>query len=380
MSSERIRIGIVGLKPGESWAGVAHVPALRSMPDRFVISGVANSRLESSRAAAAALDIPHAFAGAQELVASPDIDAVTVTITVPQHLAAVKAALQAGKHVYCEAPLGNGLAEAEEMAALAREKDVVAAVGLQARVAPQILYLRELVAGGFVGRVLSSSMTGWGGNWGSTAGNVARLGYLLDVANGATMLTIPVGHTLAALRDVLGDITEVSALLDTRMPEVRSEDDGSTLTMTAPDQILLTARLESGAPLSVHYQGGMPNGIEGFIWDIHGSEGDIRVTAPFGHAQMAQLSLFGAKAGAGGLAPMQLPRRFAEGAPEETVPGNVARNYARMAQDIRTGSHTVSGFDDAVGLQRLIDAIERSAHSGSRVTLAPSNRGIPLSE
>lgn len=378
MSTDRIRVGIIGLKPGESWASVAHVPALRSMPDRFNIAGVANSRLESSRAAAEALGIPQAFANVDALIASPDIDAVTVTITVPRHLAVVKAALAAGKHLYCEAPLGNGLAEAEEMAALARGKNSIAVVGLQARVAPEVLYLRALLAEGFVGRVLSSSMSGWGGNWGPTAGNLARLGYLLDASNGATLLTIPLGHTLAALRDVLGDVTEVSARADTRMPEIRSEEDGSTLTMTAPDQILLAARLESGAPLSVHYQGGMPNGIEGFVWDIHGTEGDIRATAPFGHTQMAPLSLFGAKSGTGRLEPIEVPRRFADGAPEERVPGNVARNYARMAQDIRTGSRAASSFDDAVGLQRLIDAIETSARSGARITLAPSNRAVPL--
>jgi len=380
MSADRIRVGIVGLKPGESWAGVAHVPALQSMPDRFVIAGVANSRLESSRAAAEALGIPRAFANADELIASPDIDAVTVTITVPQHLPVVKSALEAGKHLHCEAPLGNGLAEVEAMAALARGNDGVAVVGLQARVAPPVLYLRALLTEGFVGRVLSSSVSGWGGNWGPTAENLARLGYLLDAGNGATMLTIPLGHTLAALRDVLGDVTEVSALVDTRVPEVRSADDGSTLTMTAPDQILLTARLESGAPISVHYQGGMPNGTAGFTWDIHGTEGDLRVTAPFGHTQMAPLSLFGAKAGSGRLQPIEVPPRFAEGAPEEPVPGNVTRNYARMAQDIRTGSRRASSFDDALGLQRLIDAIETSARSGSRVMLAPSNRAVPLPE
>jgi hypothetical protein len=52
----------------------------------------------------------------------------------------------------------------------------------------------------------------------------------------------------------------------------------------------------------------------------------------------------------------------------------------RMAQDIHTGSRTASGFDDALGLQRLIDAIEKSDRSGSRVTLAPSNRTVPLPE
>ncbi|MFZ0792001.1 MAG: sigma-54 dependent transcriptional regulator [Chromatiaceae bacterium] len=88
------------------------------------------------------------------------------------------------------------------MAALAGGTDCVAVVGLQARVAPQLLYLRALLTEGYVGRVLSSTLRGWGGNWGPTAANLARLGYLLDASNGATLLTIPLGHTLAALRAV----------------------------------------------------------------------------------------------------------------------------------------------------------------------------------
>ena len=380
MSEKKIRVGIIGLKPGESWAGVAHVPSLQHLSDSFIINGVANSSLESSRAAAETLGIPYAFGSAEELIASPEIDAVTVTITVPQHLKVVKAALEAGKHVYCEAPLGNGLAEAEEMAELARKQGVTAVVGLQARCAPEIFYLRQLLSEGYVGEVISSSLTGWGGNWGPTAENISRLGYLLDKKNGATMLTIPLGHTLAAVRDVLGDITEVSAILDTRISEVRSLDDGSTLTQTAPDQILVTARLEGGEPFSVHYQGGMPNGIEGFAWDIHGTEGDLRVTAPFGHGQMAQLSISGAKIGSGELTPIEVPKQFYEGYKGEPVPGNVLRNYARMAGDIKNGSSRASNFDDAVGVQRLIDAIERSSSTGSRISLKAVNRALPLPE
>ena len=374
MDIDPIRVGIVGLKPGESWAAMAHVPALRALGKDFTVAGVANSTLDSSRAAAAALDIPHAFDGAADLIASPDIDAVTVTITVPQHVDVVRAALEAGKHVYCEAPLGRDLAEAEEMAALARAAPGVAVVGLQARVAPAVLHLRDLVAGGRIGTVLSSALRGWGGNWGATAENTDRLGYLLDAANGATLLTIPLAHTLAALRDVLGDVTELSARQAVRLPEVRAED-GRTLAKTAPDQILVSALLEGGAPLSVHYQGGMPPGTEGFVWDIHGTDGTLRVTAPCGHAQMAQLSLWEGRDGA--LAPVEIPDACAEGLPPGPVPGNVARNYARMARDIRDGGRRASDFDDAVGLQRLTDAIDRASATGARVALAPASRPLP---
>ena len=79
---------------------------------------------------------------------------------------------------------------------------------------------------------------------------------MLDRANGATMLTIPLGHTLAAVRDVLGDVSELSAIIATRRRSVPALDTGNILPVTAPDQILLNGLLSSGAPISIHYRGG----------------------------------------------------------------------------------------------------------------------------
>ena len=90
---------------------------------------------------------------------------VTVAVTDPPHLEIVKAAIDAGKHGYCEWPLGNGLTEAEEKAALAQPGGELGVVGAQARVAPEIAYLRQLLAGGFVGEVLSTTLVGAGGGW-----------------------------------------------------------------------------------------------------------------------------------------------------------------------------------------------------------------------
>ena len=111
-------VGIVGVEPGRSWASLTHVPALLTMPDRYSIVGVANRSPESSRRAAQALGLPDAFTSVADLVASNQVDVVAVTVKVPEHFAIVEAALAHGKHVYCEWPLGNGLADAEAMAAL----------------------------------------------------------------------------------------------------------------------------------------------------------------------------------------------------------------------------------------------------------------------
>ena len=68
--------------------------------------------------------------------------------------------------------------------------------------APEIMHLWWLIEEGFVGSALSSSLTATGGGWGALIPSKAVSGYILDRVNGATMLTIPVGHMLAAVRCV----------------------------------------------------------------------------------------------------------------------------------------------------------------------------------
>ena len=89
------------------------------------------------------------------MIASPDIDAVAVVVRVPSHYGPTKAALEAGKHVYCEWPLGRTTAEAVELAALAEAQGLVTAIGLQARVNPAIMHMKELVEAGYVGEMMA---------------------------------------------------------------------------------------------------------------------------------------------------------------------------------------------------------------------------------
>ena len=136
MPEQKIGVGIIGIEPKRSWGATAHVPALQALSDRYEIVVVCNSRQESADRAADAFGIPRAFDSANQLAACDAVDLVTVTVKVPHHLDLVRRALAAGKHVYCEWPLGNGIEEAREMATLARERGVVAVCGMQARSLP----------------------------------------------------------------------------------------------------------------------------------------------------------------------------------------------------------------------------------------------------
>ena len=100
------------------------------------------------------------------------------------------------------------------------------------------------------------------------------------------MLSIPVGHTLAAVVGALGPIAELSAVLANGRTTVRVADKGTDIPMTSPDQVLLQGLLESGAPISLHYRGGTCHG-SGFVREVNGTEGELRLTAPFGHSRAA---------------------------------------------------------------------------------------------
>lgn len=358
MTDKPIRVGFIGLNPGMQWAATAHIPALKALPNDYEIVGVANSSHGSSRKAADAFQLQHAFENAQALVNSPDVDLVVVTVKVPHHSELVTAALEAGKHVYCEWPLGNGLAEARELADRADEKGVVAAVGTQMRVAPEVEYLRQLIADGYVGEVLSTTLVGSGGQWGGEAD--AAHAYLYDRSNGATLLTIPLGHTIAGLREVLGGFGDLSARIITRRDSAQVTDTGETIPNTSADQVLVHGALESGAAFSIHYRGGMSRGTN-LLWEINGTHGDIQVTGATGHGQIVQLSIRGANGDTTELAPLTPPASSYEGWPDSSVSRNVARLYALVAQDVRSGTRSAPSFRDAVALHETLDTIERSA-------------------
>jgi predicted dehydrogenase len=361
----KIRVGIIGVQPDRSWAAVAHMPALAALPE-YEVTALSTTRQASADAAAARYNVAQAFDNHQQLVTAPDVDLVVVAVKLPHHLELVTAAVAAGKHVYCEWPLGNGLAEAEQLAALARAKGVRGVIGLQARASPTLAYVSDLLAQGYVGEVLSSSLIGTGANWGEYVD--APNAYTADRANGVTLLTIPVAHTMDAICQILGEVTSVNALLANRRQTTMRADTGEALPLTAEDQVAFIATLASGAVLNAHYRGGMSAGT-GLLWEINGTRGDLRITGAFGHMQIADLTLSGATTGETSLQPLTIPHQYYH-TPLRAGPAlNVAEAYVRLAADWRNNTTTCPSFDDAVTRHRLVEAIERSSTTGARLAV-----------
>src|SRR2546423_1037328 len=273
-------VGILGVSPVRGWAATAHIPALRALPN-YEIRALSAHNAESARAAGEVFGVSTVFSDHEQMVTQPDIDLVAVTVKVPHHRELVSAALAAGKAVYCEWPLGRDLDDARAMAELAAEQGVRTVVGLQARQAPAIERVQELLSDGYVGEVLSTSMVGL-----SVLGDVVVQpnAYMLDKTNGANVLTIAVGHSLDILNYVLGEFIDLSAVSALRRPLMKIDETGEQIVKTAPDQIAVIGTLTSGAATSIHVREGVDGGT-GFLWEINGTDRTLQITPDAPQAQ-----------------------------------------------------------------------------------------------
>jgi predicted dehydrogenase len=368
MPGSKLGVGIIGVNPAWGWAAAAHIPALRALPN-YEVRALSATSAEAARRAGEAFGVAAVFAHHDELVAQPDVDVVAVTVKVPHHRELVSAALAAGKAVYCEWPLGRDLDEAREMAALAAKQGVRTVIGLQARQAPAIAFLRDLLSDGYVGEVLSTTMIGV-----SVAGDIVMQPnvYMLDGSNGANLLTVAFGHSLDTLNHVLGEFADLSAVSATRRPLITAEQTREQIVKTAADQIAVIGTLTSGATASIHVREAVAGGI-GFLWEINGTDGTLRITADAALPEIFPLTVAGARGGGEPVqlaVPAALTRKWPTLASLEGAPAyNVGRAYAAFAADIANGTHTVPDFADAVRRHEVIAAIERSAASGERLKL-----------
>ncbi|MFF4902710.1 Gfo/Idh/MocA family protein [Streptomyces sp. NPDC001068] len=355
-----IGVGIVGLSARRGWASQAHLPALRQLGG-FELRALSASSAASARQASEKYAVARSFGTARELAEADDVDLVVVTVKVPDHREIIQSALAAGKMVFSEWPLGNGLAEAEELAATAADRGLRTFTGLQALSAPVVRYLRDLVADGYVGEVLSTSLVASGGGWGAVFPENGT--YLLDRANGATMLTIPFGHAMAGLTMVLGDVEKVTAVTATRHREVRDPQSGQVYRPNVADQVVLAGVLSSGAVACVHYRGGTSRGTN-FHWEINGTDGDLVVTGDMGHLQLGEFSIDGAHGSDARPIRLTVPERYFDPALQElrgTPAYNVGAAYAQIQRDLTQGGSEVPDFAHGARHHRLLDRIERAA-------------------
>lgn len=364
MPVERLRVGLIGA--GGRWGPGAHVPALQNLPEAELYA-VCTAHADTAQAAADKYGVKHAYSDVRALGRDPRVEAALVAVRVPAHHALTKDALDAGKHVYCEWPLGANTEEAEELAALARRKKLVTMVGLQRRASPAYLYMRELVQDGYVGEMLSVNMTLM--NSGVLTRTSDRT-WQRDANLGANPFTITFGHVFDAMCMVVGELTEVSAIVSTRVTQWFETDTKKYVDTSAPDNIMIQGRLENGAVVSVNV-GVHPYHGSGHRFEIYGKDGTLMMVGGGEAGQEENRAIVGGKKD-GALKELPVPDRL-KWVPESVRKVgrayDVGQMWVNFAKAIRGGKPAHPDFDHAVRRHKSLDAIARASATGHRQRL-----------
>jgi len=387
---QRLRVAMVG----HGFMGAAHSQAWRTAPRFFdlgaepemaVIVGRDPERTEAARQQygwqAASTDW-------RAVVADPDIDVVDVVSPGSSHVEIAIAALQAGKHVLCEKPLANTVAEAEAMTAAAdaaRAQGVRAMVGFSYRRVPAIAFARQLVQDGRIGtvrQVRALYLQDW------LADEDGPMTWRLDKSLAGSGALGDIGaHAIDLVEHVTGaSLATVSGTLETFVTERPLMAEGVGLSGTASsergqvtvdDAAFFTARLDGGAAdgaigtfEATRYATGRKNGL---TLEISGSEGAIQ----FDLEAMNELRLYESNAPAG----EQGFRRILVTEPEHPYMGawwptghliGYEHTFSHQVKDfvdaIVAGTDPSPSFADGLHVQRVLDAVERSAAAGSTWT------------
>ena len=374
--ADKIRLGIIGANIHRGWAPRSHLPAIVASPE-FELTAVCTTRQESAEECRQKFGARLAFDDYRKMLAHPDIDAVAVVLRVPWHYEPTMAALDAGKHVYTEWPLGRTTAEAQEMADLANAKGVRNMVGLQSRANPGILYAKDLVESGYVGDVMSCQMSR---TYGGVLERRSDRTWQRDVDLGANTLTISFGHTVDALGFVAGEFSHVSAVVSTQAKQWLEVDTQQMLDVTSPDNILVSGKLANGGVASAHIAVNPWSG-SGYRMEIYGSVGTLFVSSE-GYPNTDSVQLRGVQEG-NTLEDLEVPQKYTfvlEGMPQGE-PYNVGQMYYQFAQSILAGNDCQPDFDTAVKLHRFIDNIREASAEGREVAVglvvSPTGSDIP---
>jgi predicted dehydrogenase len=326
------------------------------------VQAVCTTRAESAEATARRYGVAHALTDVSALSRLADVDLVVVSVRAPQHVDAVRAVLEAGKHVFCEWPLGARRAESELLCDLATQRGARHFVGLQGRFSPALNFIRQLIGEGYLGDQLSVHMFGAFGAWGPVA--PPRSDYIYDARNGATLPVIVGGHAIDMLCSLVGEFTRVCGIVANRRTLFTISGDPKTFAKTAPDQMCFVAELADGAPVAVALTAGSCD-VDDFTLDLRGARGSLRVKTPY-VPEILPPAVFGTQSPSGVLAPLQVPAEFrtAPAALRDGPAVNVYQMFDAVAADLSHASSRAPDFALAARRRALLEAITCSMTSG----------------
>lgn len=372
----------MGAAHSQGWRTVGHV---FDLPLRPVLAAIAGRDAHAVRAAAD----KHGWAAAETdwraLIARDDVQLVDICTPGDSHAEIAIAALEAGKHVLCEKPLANSVAEAQAMvtaAEAARSRGQLAMVGFNYRRVPALTFARRLIADGRLGtlrHVRVSYLQDW------LVDPDFPLTWRLQREHAGSGALGDLGAHIVDLAQYLAGevLVGVSAQMETFVKERPRLDGASSgliasggprrAPVTVDDAAVFTGRLASGA-LATFEATRMASGRKNALrLEINGESGSLA----FDLERLNELSFHdhrepAATAGFRRIVVTEAEHPYLEG---WWPPGHALgyeHTFAHQARDlveaIASGTDPMPSFADGLQVQRVLAAVEESAQKNSVYT------------
>jgi predicted dehydrogenase len=339
--SGTIRVGIVGA--GDN-TRKRHIPNLQALDDVEVV-GVVNRSRASSEAVAEDFGISKVHETWRELVDDAGVDALVIGTWPNMHCPVTLEAVEAGKHVLCEARMALDAAEARTMRDAARRRPEVVAQVVPAPLTQRVDgKVKQLLADGFLGDLLVVDARIGGGFLDRDTALAWRHDFDLSGYN-----TMFLGVLYECLMRWVGEATEVTAMSKTFV-RARKDADGVLRAIRVPDHLDVVAQLARGAQahLCVSEVTGMRTGAEVYLF---GSDATLR---------FVDGELFAGRRGDSEFTPVAI-------APEEEGGWRVEEEFVSAIRGLERVSQTT--FEDGLKYMEFTEAVARSAATGRTVAL-----------
>ncbi len=353
---KKLRVGIIG-----AGVGKAHAEGYAALP-RVELRAIAGLDTERVQALAAAFNVPITYADYTEMLAQPDIDAVSIAVPNALHAPVTLAALAAGKHVLVEKPLARNAAEGKEMVEAAKAAGKVLMVSFNHRQRNDVQWLRDHISTGALGDIYYAKAY-----WMRRQGIPGIGSWFVnkEQAGGGPLIDLGV-HVLDIAMFLLGEpqpLAVSGATYAAFGPRGQKGwgmkcSTGSSVAYEVEDLGTAFVRLEGGRTLLLEAS-----------WATHSSAGDDYGVVLYGTEGGAELTIknYGHE---------NTVRLFTDvaGIPHQAMPfiprgGGHVQVVERFVAAILDGAPAIPSADDGLRRAQVIDAVYRSAASGTEVAV-----------
>jgi predicted dehydrogenase len=347
--AKKLRVGIIG---AGNIATSAHLPAYQQLTDIVEVVAIADIVPERAQAAAEKYGIPHYFASVEELMANVDVDYIDICTWTAAHAPVCIAAAKAGKNILCEKPLAATLEQGLAMEKAVKEAGVQFMLAVVTRYGAEQQKVRELYAEGVFGEIYAAKTLyvrrrGTPGGWFTDK----------ELAGGGPVLDIGV-HAIDRTWYLMDRPKTISVSAETsyRIGDFQTKGISRWQPFGKGNGVFDT---EDSATVFFRFEGGKTMMAE-IAWAINGPES-------------ATTQLFGSKAGCT-FDPLTIYGEDEEGylsdIPVEVTPNNLfVEELRHFVECVNTGKTPISSMEDALTIQRILDAIYRSAEAHAEVKI-----------